>query len=387
MSNFLRSRNLKNIFILVSFGIVVLILWNTYGFSKEVKEDERFKMEIWAKAYEHLESADNNEDLSLVLKIIQSNQEIQMLVTDKKGRILEHKNLDPTKASDTLYIKEQLNLMKNENNPIVINYLGGKQYLIYYRNSDLLMRLRYYPITLLFILGLFAGVFYLVFRTVKISEQNKLWTGMAKETAHQIGTPLSSLLGWIEIMKLKNQATAIVPEIEKDIIRLKVIADRFSKIGSTPVMLPMDIGKVIENTVAYFEMRISKNIDFKYELPDSKIQVSLNKELFSWVLENLIKNAIDSIASKKGYLEIKVVSLKDLVEISVSDSGKGIPKSRYKEIFKPGFTTKKRGWGLGLSLCKRIVEDYHSGSISVKESKVEVGTTFLIQLKKLASDI
>jgi len=385
VNNFLRNRNLKNIFILVSFGIVVLILWNTYDFSKKVKDDERSKMEIWAKAYERLESADNNEDLSLVLKIIQSNQEIQMLVTDKKGRLLDHKNLDSIKVPDSLYIKSQLELMKKENKPIVINYLNGKQYLIHYRNSDLLIRLRYYPLTLLLILGLFAGVLYLVFRAVKIAEQNKLWTGMAKETAHQIGTPLSSLLGWIEIMKLKNQATAIVPEIEKDIIRLKVIADRFSKIGSTPVMSPMDVGEVIQHTVAYFETRISKNIDFKYELPTSKIQVSLNKELFSWVLENLIKNAIDSISSKKGRLEIKVVSLKELVEISVSDSGRGIPKNRHKEIFKPGFTTKKRGWGLGLSLCKRIVEDYHLGTISVKESKVEVGTTFLIQLKKLTS--
>jgi signal transduction histidine kinase len=369
----------KYIIVIVSFGIVASILWNTYDFSKKFKINERSKMEILAKAYDRFGGDDLDQDFSLEAKIIESNHNIPMIVTDESGTILMKRNLDSIKSLDVDYLKSQLEIMKGENSPIIIKYLEDKQYVIYYRDSDLLTRLKYYPLTLLLILVLFAGVIYLVFKSNKISEQNKLWTGMAKETAHQIGTPLSSLMGWVELMKLENAVPTIVPEIEKDITRLNIIAERFSKIGSIPEKKEIDVVIVLKNTVAYFESRSSKNIRFSFQSREDTCVVNVNEQLFTWVLENLIKNAIDAM-SGKGSLDIRLNLIKSNMVISVEDTGKGIPKNLYKKIFSPGFTTKKRGWGLGLSLSRRIVEDYHSGKIYVKSSELEKGAIFEIKI-------
>lgn len=380
MNNFSGKRYSKFVLVFVSFTIVAAILWNTYDFSQKFKRDERSKMEILAKAYDRFGTSDLDQDFSLEAKIIESNHNIPMIVTDESGEILMRRNLDSIKALDSAYLHSQLSLMKKENAPIVINYLEDKQYVIYYRDSDLLTRLQYYPLTLILILVLFSGIIYLVFKSNKIAEQNKLWTGMAKETAHQIGTPLSSLLGWVELMKIQNTAPEIVPEIEKDITRLNIIADRFSKIGSIPERSTHNVVEILKNALDYFESRSSKNIQFQFENTLDSLTVSINEQLFTWVLENLIKNAIDAM-SGKGELKVALKTDEKMMYLTVSDTGKGISKNQFKKIFAPGYTTKKRGWGLGLSLSKRIVEDYHDGKLFVRKSELNKGSVFEIQMK------
>lgn len=383
MSLFFKFLTSKSILFFLSFALLGFVLWNSYDFSKKFKIDQRSQMEILAKVYDRFGTADLNQDLSLEAKIIESNYNIPMIVTDGKGLVLMKRNLDPIKALDSIYLSEQLLLMKSENEPVVISYLKDKQYLIYYRDSDLLTRLKYYPLALFLMMFLFSGVIYMVFRTSKVAEQNKLWSGMAKETAHQIGTPLSSLMGWVELMKLQNTAMAVVPELEKDIDRLNTIADRFSKIGSTPTLAPLEICAVVQNSVSYFQARSSKSIVFKFEKPTAQVWVQANEQLFGWVLENLIKNAIDAM-SGRGTLTLEILPKESgMVAIFVADTGKGIPRKLQKKVFKPGFTTRARGWGLGLSLSKRIVENYHSGKLVIKKSELGKGTTFAVQLKQL----
>ena len=383
MSRFFNFLTSKSILFFFSFALLGFVLWNSYDFSKKFKIDQRSQMEILAKVYDRFGTADLNQDLSLEAKIIESNYNIPMIVTDGKGLVLMKRNLDSIKALDSIYLSEQLLLMKSENEPVVITYLKDKKYVIYYRDSDLLTRLKYYPLALFLMMFLFSGVIYMVFRTSKVAEQNKLWSGIAKETAHQIGTPLSSLMGWVELMKLQNTAMAVVPELEKDIDRLNTIADRFSKIGSTPTLAPLEICAVVQNTVSYFQARSSKSIVFKFEKPTAQVWVQANEQLFGWVLENLIKNAIDAM-SGRGTLTLEISPKESgMVAIFVADTGKGIPRKLQKKVFKPGFTTRARGWGLGLSLSKRIVENYHSGKLVVKKSELGKGTTFAVQLKQL----
>ena len=271
--------------------------------------------------------------------------------------------------------------MKSQNQPIKVDYLGKTDY-IYYRDSDLLDKLTYYPLALLLILVLFLAIIYLFYKTNKASETNKLWTGMAKETAHQIGTPLSSLLGWISILKMENVDETYIEEIEKDVHRLNTIANRFSKIGSKPELKKENIKTITKQAFDYLESRSSKQITFTFSSNDDEIYANLNTELFGWVIENLIKNAIDAMLGK-GQLNLKIESKQKRIKITVTDTGKGMPKKLFKQIFKPGFTTKKRGWGLGLSLSKRIIEDYHNGKIFVKKSEIDKGTTFQIVLDKI----
>ncbi len=369
----------KRITILVSLVIVTLILWNTYSFFKKFKNEERAKMEIFAAAIQELASnPDLNSNMNLELKVFESITDIPTILTGENGSIKEFHNLDPARSKDLLYLQEQLNFMRSQNKPIEINTLGIKEY-IYYRNSDILYKLKYYPLALLLILGLFLAVILLFFNTNKISEQNKLWTGMAKETAHQIGTPLSSLLGWIAILRTENINETYVDEIEKDVNRLNTIASRFSKIGSLPKLDNQNIIAITRSTFDYLKSRSSKQISFSFSTVSEDIIVALNTELFGWVIENLVKNAIDAMQGK-GALAIVIKEEEKQVKIAISDTGKGIPKSQFNQIFKPGFTTKKRGWGLGLSLSKRIIEDYHNGRIFVQKSEMGKGTTFEIQL-------
>ncbi|UMB53488.1 HAMP domain-containing histidine kinase [Lutibacter sp. A64] len=368
--------------IITSFIIVTLILWNTYVFFQKFKTEERAKMEILAGAYERFSSFDLNADFSLEDKIIGKNNNIPMIITNEKDSITLWANLDSTKIKKTAYLEKQLALMKDQNPPVTVSHTrGNTKQLIYYRDSDLLTKLKYYPIALILILFLFASVIYLFFKSNKIADQNKLWTGMARETAHQIGTPLSSLLGWIEILRLENTDESTVQEIENDVNRLNTIAERFSKIGSIPVLKKSNIVKATSNAFNYLKSRSSKQVIFNFKTTNSEIFAEINLQLFSWVIENLIKNAIDSMEGK-GKINLSITEDSKNVKIKIADTGKGIPKHLQQKIFSPGFTTKKRGWGLGLSLAKRIIEDYHNGKIAVLKSELKKGTTFLIVLKK-----
>ena len=385
MSFFKNILLLKRIVILISFSIVTLILWNTYSFFKRFKNEERLKMEIVATAIkEFATNQDLNADVSLEDKIIKSNTSIPMILVDENGNIGRdsYLNLDTIKSKDPAYLKAQLEIMKEQNNPIEINFAKNRKQFIYYRNSDLLNKLSYYPLTLILILALFLSLIYMMFTSSKIAEQNKLWTGMAKETAHQIGTPLSSLLGWIAILKMENVNDKYVNEIEKDVHRLNTIANRFSKIGSLPKLKKSDIISATKNAYEYLEFRSSKQISFKFISNEKELLCNLNEELYEWVIENLIKNAIDAMLGK-GKLTLSITSENNKVILNISDTGKGMSKSQFRKIFDPGFTTKKRGWGLGLSLSQRIIEDYHTGKIIVKSSEVNKGTTFQIILDKV----
>ena len=385
MSFLKNTIQLKRIVIIISFSIVTLILWNTYSFFKRFKNEERLKMEIVATAMkEFATNQDLNADVSLEDKIIKSNTSIPMILVDEDGNIgaNSYLNLDTIKAKNPEYLKAQLEIMKEQNNPIEITFAKNRKQFIYYRNSDLLNKLSYYPLTLILILSLFLALIYMMFTSSKIAEQNKLWTGMAKETAHQIGTPLSSLLGWIAILKMENVNDKYVNEIEKDVHRLNTIANRFSKIGSLPALKKLDIIAVTKNAYEYLEFRSSKQIAFTFESSEEKLYSNVNEELYGWVIENLIKNAIDAMLGK-GKLALVISDDAKNIEINITDTGKGMAKSQFKKIFNPGFTSKKRGWGLGLSLSKRIIEDYHKGKIVVKNSELNKGTTFQIILAKV----
>ncbi len=383
LMNFLTNTLLfKRIAILISLIIVSLILWNTAVFFQKFKQEERAKIEIFATAQRELST---NEDLDasvdLPLKIIKNSTDIPMILVNESGEI-EYKNLDAIKSLDPIYVQDQLQKMKSENAPIEISYNGKNKKFIYYRDSDLLNKLTYYPLALILILILFLSVIYLFFSSNRAAETNKLWTGMAKETAHQIGTPLSSLLGWIAILKMEKVDDKYVTEIENDVHRLNTIANRFSKIGSVPELRKENIIHITKQAYDYLESRSSKQISFTFSSEKKELFVNLNNALFGWVIENLIKNAIDAM-QKEGDLKLAIVPIGKLVKITISDTGKGMHKSLFKQIFKPGFTTKKRGWGLGLSLSKRIVEDYHKGKISVKKSEIGKGTTFEILLESV----
>lgn len=397
MNNFPTSKVfIKWLLIIASFLIVTSILWNTNQFFKKFKNEERLKMEVLGQAYENFNNADLDLDISLENKIIESNKSIPMIITFENGDIKKWANLDVTNSKkftslpvdDRLYLNSQLEKMKEENEPLIVNYELDNVKVsekIYYRDSDLLNKLQFYPLGLLLILFLFGSIIYLAFQSNKIAEQNKLWAGMAKETAHQIGTPLSSLLGWVEILRMDNASEETVVEIEKDVSRLNTIADRFSKIGSVPKLSKHDIIEETKTAFDYIQSRSFKQIDFHFNTEDDKpIYVNLNLQLYSWVIENLVKNAIDAMQGK-GELTINVGRENSNAIVTVTDSGKGINKRLHKKIFDPGYTTKKRGWGLGLSLTKRIIDDYHKGRIYVKKSEIGKGTTFLIQLKTLDS--
>jgi len=381
--NFLNKTFLfKRIAVLISFILVSLILWNTYIFFQKFKNEERVKMEILAAAQKELNTRDLDANVDLSLKVIENNKSIPMILVAENGTIETFQNLDSVKALDQKYVQNQLLKMKSENEPIEVSYKGKNKKFIYYRNSDLLNKLTYYPIALVLILLLFLSVIYLFYSSNKAAETNKLWTGMAKETAHQIGTPLSSLLGWIAILKIEKVDDKYVEEIQKDVNRLNTIANRFSKIGSAPELKKENIVAITKQAFDYLESRSSKQIAFSFATSDATIITNLNTELFGWVIENLIKNAIDAMLGK-GALELRIENTAKKVKITISDSGKGMPKKLFKQIFKPGFTTKKRGWGLGLSLSKRIVKDYHRGNIMVQKSEIGKGTTFEISMDKV----
>jgi len=369
------------ILITASFVIITLILWNTYTFFQIFKNEERVKMEHWAEAQKTLQNADENTEVELPFKIISNNKTIPIVLTNEKDSILRTSNIDEKTVADPDQASVFLAKLKKQNDPIEIEYVPGKFQYLYYGDSSLLNKLKYYPIALVLIIVLFGALVYNFYKSTKMATQNKLWAGMAKETAHQIGTPLSSLIGWLEIMKADNVDETTVSEIEKDITRLQTITDRFSKIGSEPVLARRDIISETRESYDYLQSRFSKQVIFSFNAPQEPIMVSLNPALHSWTIENLVKNAIDAMRGR-GKLAVMIEEDGKFVRIKVSDSGKGIPKNQFKSVFEPGFTTKKRGWGLGLSLTKRIVEEYHKGKIKVLHSEINKGTTMQVSFKK-----
>ena len=379
---FSEKRNFTRwIIIMASFVIVILILWNTYTFFQIFKEEERVKMELWAESLKTLLNADpETGDVELPRQIMENNTTIPIILTEN-NKIINHKNIDGNIQDDKVKLQLFLEKLKKENDPIIIEVVPGKYQYLYYGDSSLLNKLKYYPIALLLIIILFGALVYNFYRSTKMATQNKLWAGMAKETAHQIGTPLSSLIGWLEIMKADNVDETTIIEIEKDINRLQTITDRFSKIGSEPVLELMNIIAETEQSFDYLKSRFSKQVEFSFKAPKKPIMISLNPALHSWTVENLVKNAIDAMKGK-GKLSVVIVNENNLVKILISDTGNGISKNQFKSIFEPGFTTKKRGWGLGLSLTKRIVVEYHKGKIKVLHSEIGKGTTMQVSFKK-----
>lgn len=380
--NFNPKNKTSNIFLLIaSFVIVSLILWNTNSFFKKFKEEERLKMEIWATAQSEFQASSEDMDLgNLHLKVFQNNTSTPMILVNKDGSIKTN-NMPPEHINDTAFIQQRIKKFRNENVPISIDQQGEHLATLYYGNSEVLNKLKFYPIALLLIIFLFGAVIFFFFKTNKASEQNKLWAGMAKETAHQIGTPLSSLLGWNELLKAENISPEITQEIQKDISRLETITERFSKIGSLPKLDAQDIVEQTKEAYEYLKLRSSDLIKFSFDSQIAHLPVLLNKSLYHWTIENLVKNGIDAMKGK-GEIGIKILSDGKNVHIQVSDTGHGIPKSDFQSIFNPGVTSKKRGWGLGLSLVKRIVEEYHKGKVRVLTSS-KAGTIMQISLKRM----
>ena len=376
--------NKKEILRWISIGLAFIallaILWNTYSFFQMYKEEERFKMNIWAEASSTLDHAKFDTNLDLILLILTENRTIPIIQTTAKDSIISTTNIDDKIISDPKALDSFLKKLKSQNAPITVSVEQETQYL-YYGDSSLLIRLKYYPLALVLIFIFFTTLIIVFYKSNKSASQNRLWTGMAKETAHQIGTPLTSLLGWLEIMKLENVDQYIIDEIDKDVKKLQIIADRFSKIGSKPQLTSLDIVGESKKIFEYIQQRNSKQIDFQIHLPPYPIYIPLNKELHSWTIENLLKNAIDAIKGK-GKITLVIQESATTVNINITDSGSGIPKKLYNKIFEPGYTTKKRGWGLGLSLTKRIVKDFQNGKIKVLHSEIGKGTTFTVVYKK-----
>ena len=350
-----------------------------------MKNEERKKMELWARAQKELAQNPNLEkDFGiLVFDVLQKIGSTPVIQVDKKGKIVDYKNIDwiPNLDRDSIVLYSKLEGFKNENNPIKVIYKDIINQTLYYGDTPLLKKLKIYPIALLLIIFIFAFLLIFLFQTNKYSEQNKLWVGMAKETAHQISTPLTSLMGWIEILKEKKIKKNSILEIEKDIKRLELIAERFSKIGASPKLKNENIIDLISKTLEYLRKRSGNKVIWKWNPPKKPLSIPMNSTLISWTIENIVKNGIDSIKGE-GEIKIELINLKNIVRILISDNGVGIQENAVNKIFNPGYTTKKSGWGLGLSLVERIIVNFHKGRVTVKETKVGKGTTFEISLNK-----
>lgn len=353
-----------------------------------MKKEERKKMELWARAQKELAQNPNLEkDFGiLAFDVLQKIGSTPVIQVDKKGKIIDYKNIEwiPNLDKDSIVLYSKLKKFKNENNPIKVTYKDIINQTLYYGDTPLLKKLKIYPIALLLIIFIFAFLIIFLFQTNKYSEQNKLWVGMAKETAHQISTPLTSLMGWIEVLKEKKIKRDSILEIEKDINRLELIAERFSKIGASPKLENENIIDLISKTLEYLRKRSGNKVTWKWNPPKKAINIPMNSTLISWTIENIVKNGIDSIKGE-GEIKIELINLNGLVRILISDNGVGIKESAVGKIFEPGYTTKKSGWGLGLSLVERIIVNFHKGKVIIKETKFGKGTTFEISLNKRLS--
>ncbi len=406
MINAYQNRRLWN-YILLFFATIIASgsLMYTRYLVKNIARSERSRAQIWALSMKETITADNNASLSYVFTVRDSSI-VPAIVTNEKGEIQSAKGLDTTKTYidippdmaadkkapkyDPEYFKAQLETMKSQHEPIKIilpSRAGseGEYWLIYYKDSDLLTQLRLFPYVQLSVIAIFLLLAYTAFNSSRKSEQNQVWVGLAKETAHQLGTPISSLMAWIELLKDKFNAEEdpLMAEMENDVKRLEIVADRFSKIGSVPKLEPLVVFDVVKDFVDYFKVRVSHNISFEVS-GDNTLKAGLNVPLFDWVIENLLKNAVNAIDGKGSVkVEVSASKTRDMIYIDIIDTGKGIPRSKFVTVFQPGYTTRKRGWGLGLSLTKRIVENYHNGHIVVRDSELGKGTTFRISLKSI----
>lgn len=372
----------KFLLFLCATGIGIVTLLYTETFLKKLRQEEEKRLYLWAESVNTINRSSSDAELTLASLIIESNTTIPLIMTDSEGNIISFRNLDEKRENDQSYLQEQLKKMKAEHDPIEVPFDTDQVNLIYYRNSYLLTQLRMYPLVLLAVIGLLVAVAYLAFSSSRRAEQDRVWTGMARETAHQIGTPLSSLVGWVHLLREQNLEPMIADEIERDIHRLERITDRFSKIGSIPKLENQDLLELIRRTVDYLKSRVARRVDLEFHEPDNgQWQALLNAPLFEWVLENLIRNAVDSLEGE-GRVDVRVEQSNNQLKIIVSDTGKGMNVAQQRKVFRPGYTTKKRGWGLGLTLAKRIVEQYHNGQLSVMSSEPSKGTQMLVRIPK-----
>ena len=382
-----RIRQVKILLVLAAIFIAVASLLISHSLIRDLAQQERSKMEVWAEAMRTLSEADDSADLSLVLKVLDENNTIPVVVLGKDCRVTEYRNVKisaSNKSDSVKYVNKVAQQMKAAGQVIRIPLANNhNDYIeVCYDESLMLRRIAIYPYIQLGVVMLFVVVAIFALLTSKRAEQNKVWVGLSKETAHQLGTPISSLMAWLAILKESYPNDKLLPELDKDVQRLQLVADRFSKIGSIPEPVPASMNEVLDHVVDYMDRRTSKKIQMIADLPDEDIIIKMNASLFEWVIENLCKNAVDAMGGECGQIVLHLEQLDNKVVVEISDTGKGIKKKNIKNVFRPGCTTKQRGWGLGLSLAKRIVEDYHHGKIFVKSSELGKGTTFRIELKK-----
>lgn len=382
MSSIYDSRQrLKFGFIVAAMLIAVVSVVYSDMLIKSLAQEERQKMEVWAEATQVFISEDTSRNMTLILKILKGNTSIPVILWSERDGIISQNNIDIPEKDADLFMEKKIKELRAKNPPIVVDLEDGNYQYLYYDDSIILKRLNIYPYAQLTVIFIFILIAFLALASTKKSEQNKVWVGLSKETAHQLGTPISSLIAWVEYLKTKEIDPVLLDEMGKDVTRLETITDRFSKIGSNPDPNPVDITDSLRSALDYMETRISSKVKIFTHFPENPVLVLINNSLFAWVVENLIKNAVDAMEGQ-GEITFQVEERDKMVRIDITDTGKGIPKSKFKTIFNPGYTTKERGWGLGLSLVKRIVESYHRGKIFVKSSEIGKGTTFRIELKK-----
>ncbi len=372
-----------NVIIILIAGLIVSSLIFTNSLVKVLSIEERKKIELWAEGMKQLSDLESsNKDITFVFEVIQNNTTVPVILTDEKDSILSFRNIPFVKIDSPEKAAKVLNKMKSSHEPILVTLLDGKKNYIYYKDSITLIRLTYYPYVLVAIIIIFLIITYFAFSQARRAEQNRIWIGLAKETAHQLGTPTSSLLACLEILREGGDGPTVAIELEKDILRLEKIADRFSKIGSIPSLEQQNIVDIINKSSDYLKSRVSNKIKFT-KLFDEKetVFIPINPILIEWVVENIVRNAVDAI-QEEGEILFNIVDHTQVVYIDISDNGKGIPKSKYKTVFEAGYSTKSRGWGLGLTLSKRIIEEYHNGKIFINYSEVNRGTSFRIVLPK-----
>lgn len=376
----------RYLFIIVAMIIAFGSLFVSHYLVKDLSREERTKIEIWAEAMKEIAAnpdntaMNDNTNMYMVVRILNSNTTIPAILYDKKDNIYTSANIELPESGEQEFLAEKVKSFAKKHEPIIIEEEGLDHY-VYYDDSYTLKRLQVYPYIQVGVLIIFMiTAFFALFTTMKM-EQDRLWVGLSKETAHQLGTPISSLLAWLEYLKLKDADETIVSDMEKDVGRLQIITDRFSKIGSAPALERKNITETIQQTISYLEKRISRKVIFEVDAPSIPLYSNISEPLVSWVIENLTKNAVDAM-SGQGKITYTITDKEKTISIEIKDTGKGIPKSKFRTIFSPGYTTKSRGWGLGLSLAKRIIESYHKGKIYVKSSEIGSGTTFCIELKK-----
>lgn len=383
-----KIRRVKIVFVLTAILVAVSSLFVSKTLTDNLKREEHGRMEVWAEAMKSLSKADGNTDLSLVLKVLNENDYIPVILLDRRGNVTDYRNvsLRGVNRADSLRDARQLALNWIAEGHVIrvtIDNIDNSYINVCYDESLILKRLTIFPFVQLAVVVIFVVLAVFALLASKRAEQNRVWAGLSKETAHQLGTPISSLMAWVEVLKEEYPDDTLIPELDKDVSRLRLISDRFSKIGSKPELAIVSLQEVLAHVVDYIDRRTSHNVVIRCQLPDHDVMVNINAALFEWVIENLCKNAVDAMNGDPGTISIAVMEIGQKVAIDVADTGKGISKKNIKNVFRPGFTTKKRGWGLGLSLAKRIIEEYHKGRIFVKSSEVGVGTTFRIELGKI----